>query len=163
MGKAAVLSETERWRAAILSSVRLGDLPALETEVSGWTELAGWRCVNSTNNPGNMRRVLEEEETAAYHVLLASFICSLCVPRKSPVACAVQKLEILVDLQRELQSKVDGLLQEHHQRRRSARWHTPSFACQPLLQPALLWCLDQHHAACTWPEQQLVRLCQSHS
>ena len=108
----AVLSETERWRAAILSWVQLGDLPALETEVSGWTELAGWRCLNFTNNPGNMRRALEEEETAAYHVLLASFIRSLFVPRKSPFVCAVQKLEILVDSQRELHKKVDRLLQE---------------------------------------------------
>ena len=56
--------------------------------------------------------MLDEEKIAAYHVLLPSFICSLFVPRKSPVACAVQKLEILADLQRELQSKVDGLLQE---------------------------------------------------
>ena len=90
-------SERERWRAAILSWVQLGDLPALETEVSDWPELAGWRCVNFTNNPGKMRRALEEEETAAYHVPLASFIRLLFVPRKSPFVCAVQKLEILVD------------------------------------------------------------------
>ena len=99
-------------RATILSWVKLGDLPALETEVSGWTELAGWRCVNFTNNPGKLRRALEEEETAAYHVLLASFIRSLLVPCKSPFVCAVQKLEILVDSQRELHNKVDRLLQE---------------------------------------------------
>ena len=105
----AVPSETERWKAAILSWVQLGDLPALETEVSGWNELAGWRCVNFTNNPGNMQRALEEEETAAYHVLLASFIRSLYVPRQSPVACAVQKL---ITSQRELHIKVDRLLQE---------------------------------------------------
>ena len=95
-----------------MSWVQLEDLPALETEVSGWTKLAGWRCVNFTNRAGNMRRALEEEETAAYHVLLASFIRSLFVPRKSPVACPVQKLEILVTSQRELHSKVDRLLQE---------------------------------------------------
>ena len=108
----AVLRETERWRAAILSWVKLVDLPALETDISGWTELAGWRCVNFTNNPGKLRRALEEEESAAYHVLLASFIRSLSVPRKTPFACAVQKLEILVDSQRELHNKVDRLLQE---------------------------------------------------
>ena len=68
--------------------------------------------MNFTNNPGNMRRALEEEETAAYHVLLASFIRSLFVPRKSPFVCAVQKLEILVDSQCELHNKVDRLLQE---------------------------------------------------
>ena len=39
----ALLSETERWRLAVLSWVQLGDLPALEIEASGWTELAGWR------------------------------------------------------------------------------------------------------------------------
>ena len=60
--------------------------------------------MNFTNSPGNMWRASEEEETAAYHVLLASFICSLFVPRKSPLLCAVQKLEILVDSQRELHS-----------------------------------------------------------
>uniref|UniRef100_A0A6T2C0D5 Uncharacterized protein n=1 Tax=Eutreptiella gymnastica TaxID=73025 RepID=A0A6T2C0D5_9EUGL len=96
----AVLSEKERWRALVLSWVQLGDLPALEIEVSGWTELAGWRCLNFTNNSGNMRRALEEEETATYHVLLASFIRSLFVPRKCPFVCAVQKLEIVVDSQR---------------------------------------------------------------
>ena len=82
----AVLSETEGWRAAVLSWVQLGDLPAQDNEVSGWTELAGWRCVNFTKNPGIMRRALEEEETAAYHLLLASFIRSLFVPRKSAIA-----------------------------------------------------------------------------
>ena len=65
-----------------------------------------------TNNPGKLRRALEEEETAAYHVLLGNFIRSLFVPHKSPFSCAVQKLDILVDSQRELHNKVDRLLQE---------------------------------------------------
>ena len=109
-GVGRLCSRVGAWGAA--QPVQLGDLLALETEVSGWTELAGWRCVNFTNNPGNMRRALGEEETAAYHVLLASFVRSLFVPRKSPVTCAVQKFDIPVNSGRELHSKVERLLQE---------------------------------------------------